>query len=83
MAMLFRKLPARSLSYVLPLIISIMMSCVVSGVATLRSIGFREDFFHVWLTAWPVSWIVAYPVLMLVLPLAKRIAFMIVEKEPA
>lgn len=83
MSQLFRKLPARSMAYVLPLIISLMMSCIVSGVATFRSIGFREDFLHIWMTGWPVSWVVAYPVLMLVLPLAKNIAFLIVEKDSA
>lgn len=77
--MKFKKLPARYISVVQPLIISIVMSCLVSGVSTLRSIGFSDVFLHTWMTAWPMSWVVAFPVLMFVLPTARKLAHVFVE----
>ncbi len=44
--MTYKKLPARYMGIVLPLIISIFMSCLVSGIATFRGIGLAPDFFH-------------------------------------
>jgi Protein of unknown function (DUF2798) len=78
--MTFKKLPPRYIGIVQPLIISIIMSCVVSGIATLRSIGLSDDFLHTWMTAWPMSWAVAFPVLLFVLPTARKIAHLFVEK---
>lgn len=67
---------------VLPLIISIFMSCLVSGIATFRSIGMEDDFLHTWMTAWGFSWVIAYPILLIVMPTAKRIAHLFVEGGP-
>jgi len=78
--MTFHKLPAKSLHIVLPLIISVLMSCIVSGVSTARGIGLNEDFFHTWMASWGISWVIAFPILLIVLPTARRIAFLFVEK---
>ncbi len=67
------KFPARSAHILLPLVISIFMSCVVSGVATVRSLGFTDGVFSIWMSGWAVSWIIAFPTLLLVLPLARKI----------
>lgn len=78
---MFRKLPARSFKYVLPLVISMMMSCIISGVSTFRSLGLPENFISLWMGAWAMSWVVAYPILQLVMPTARRITHLFVEKE--
>jgi len=78
--MSFRKLPAKYASFVLPLVISILMSCLVSGVATFRSIGPEADFISIWMSAWGVSWLVAFPILLVVLPTARKIVFLFVEE---
>lgn len=75
----FRKLPARYAHIVLPFLVSLLMSCLVSGIATLRSIGLSENFISIWMSGWGVSWIVAFPALLFVLPVARRIVSWVVD----
>ncbi len=75
-----RKLPAKYMSIVMPLFLSIMMSAIVSFIATLKAIGFDNGLFMQWLQAWGISWLVAFPVLLVVLPLVRKLAGMVVEK---
>ncbi len=77
--MTFKKLPKRYAGLVMPLILSLFMTCIVSVVSILRSQGFDMNFFHVWPSAWGISWLVAFPVLLLVLPLVRRIVSATVE----
>jgi hypothetical protein len=79
MASKFRKLPARTLTLALPFVISIIMSCVVSGVATFHNIGPAPHFIGSWMAAWGFSWVIAFPTLLVVLPVARRIVFLFVE----
>lgn len=78
--MAFRKLSARYFTFALPLVISVLMSCLVSGVSTYHSIGPVPEFFPTWMASWGFSWAVAFPVLLFVLPTARRIVFLFVEK---
>ncbi len=55
------------------------MSSIVSFIATLKAMGFREGLVLKWLQAWGLSWAVAFPVLFLVLPLVRRIVALVVE----
>jgi hypothetical protein len=73
-----KKLPARYNSVALPFVLSLLMSCIVSGIATLRIIGFAPDFVANWMSAWGWSWIVAFPAILVVLPIARRIVGMVV-----
>lgn len=73
------KLPASCAALVMPLLLSILMTFIVSAVATLRSIGPAPGFFAVWLSAWGLSWIVAFPTLLLALPLVRRATAALVE----
>ena len=66
------KLPARYGSLVMPLLLSILMTCIVSAISTLRGVGFAPNFVHVWLSAWLISWLVGFPTLLLVLPVVRR-----------
>ncbi len=77
--MALRKLPARYAHIMLPLIISVFMSCIVSGVATLHSTGMTPDFVHTWMGAWALSWVIAFPTLLTVLPVARRVVGLMVE----
>lgn len=74
-----RKLPAHHASYVMPLALSVLMTFVVSAIATARSLGLGPDFAAAWPSAWGLSWLVAFPTLLLVLPLVRRIVGLIVE----
>ncbi len=49
------------------------MTNVVSGVATWRAVGLVPDFLYLWMTSWGLSWAVAFPVVLIALPLSRRI----------
>jgi len=79
--MTFSRLPARYGAILMPMVLSILMTFVVSLIATVRAIGFTEDFIIRWLPAWGLSWLVAFPTLLLVLPLVRRIVNALVEPQ--
>lgn len=74
-----RKLPARYAGTVMPLILSILMTFVVSMISTLRSVGWGDTFLKVWPSAWALSWVIAFPVLLLVLPIVRRLTALVVR----
>lgn len=75
-----RKLPARYGGLVLPLLLSILMTSVVSFVSIVRSVGLAPGLVPVWLGAWGWSWLVAFPTLLLVLPAVRRATDAFVER---
>lgn len=79
----FKKLPARYMAVVMPLILSGMMSAVVSLISTLKSLGLQPDLLGIWLGTWLISWIVAFPTVLIVLPIARRFALMFVQAPQA
>ena len=74
-----RRLPARAAGVLTPLLLSLLMTFIVSAIATLRSVGLTPDVHWVWLGAWGMSWLVAFPTLLLVLPLVRRVVGRMVE----
>lgn len=75
-----RKLPARFNVIVMPLAISVLMTCIVSGISTFSGIGPAPDFLAVWMQAWATSWVFGFPVLIVVLPMVRRLVATIVEQ---
>ena len=73
------KLPARYAVIVTPFFLSILMTCVVSFISTLRSAGWTDNFMTLWLGSWGISWMVAFPVLLFALPLVKRLTAAVVQ----
>ncbi|MGH8493966.1 MAG: DUF2798 domain-containing protein [Moraxellaceae bacterium] len=74
-----RKIPARYASLIMPLLLSIFMTCVVSAISILRSTGLSGQFLQLWPGAWLLSWLVAFPVLLLILPVVKRLTVWLTE----
>ncbi|MCC6301431.1 MAG: DUF2798 domain-containing protein [Gammaproteobacteria bacterium] len=74
-----RKLPARYAGFVMPFLLSVFMSGVVSLISTLHSLGLVHDLPRLWIGAWVVSWGIAFPTLLLVLPVVRRLTRLIVE----
>jgi hypothetical protein len=68
-----RKLPARYISIMTPLILSVLMTFIVSFISTVKNLGIRPELPHNWIMAWGLSWLVAFPTLLLVLPAVRRI----------
>ena len=75
------KLPARYASLVLPFFLTCVMTCVVSGISTLRVAGIGPGVLGTWLVSWVMSWAVAYPTMLLVLPTVKRVVASLVASE--
>ncbi len=73
------KLPARSASWVMPLLLSILMTFIVSMISTLRGVGLTPDMPRIWMGAWGLSWVFAFPTLLLVLPLVRKATAAIVD----
>ncbi|MGX5734640.1 DUF2798 domain-containing protein [Bosea thiooxidans] len=74
----FRRLPARYAAVVMPFILSVLMTFVVSGIATLKALGPTAEFLQTWPSSWALSWLVAFPTLLLVLPLVRRLVAFVV-----
>ena len=74
-----RRLPARFAGVVMPFVLSILMTFLVSGISTLKSVGATPAMPAAWMGAWAVSWLVAFPALLVLLPVVRRIVALIVE----
>ncbi|MEM9060933.1 MAG: DUF2798 domain-containing protein [Pseudomonadota bacterium] len=66
-------IPRRYEPVLFGLILSGLMSCIVSGIATLRAAGWIDGLFSLWLQAWLASWAVAFPVVLVIAPITRRI----------
>lgn len=66
-------IPARFAPVLFGLIVSGLMSCIVSGIATLRALGVTPAFVEAWMASWVFSWLVAFPTILMVAPLARRL----------
>lgn len=73
------KLPVRCGAWIMPLLLSILMTCVVSLISTLKSIGLSPQLLSKWLGAWGISWLIAFPVLLLLLPVVRRATMALVR----
>jgi hypothetical protein len=73
------KLPARYAPVVMPFLLSLLMTCLVSLIATFRSVGPTAELLRLWPGSWALSWLVAFPVTLVVLPLVRRMTSLIVE----
>jgi len=54
-------------------LLSGMMSCIVTGIATLRVLGFTEPLLSKWMSSWMFGWLVAFPVVYFVAPMVRKI----------
>ncbi len=74
-----RKLPARYAGLVMPLLLSVLMTCIVSLISTFKGVGAVPGFWRLWLSAWAVSWLVAFPALLVALPLVRKLTTVFVD----
>jgi len=65
--------PARFAPVLFGLILSGLMSCMVSGIATTRALGLADGFFGQWMISWAFSWAVAFPVVLVVAPITRKL----------
>ena len=75
------KIPRRFEAVLFGLVLSGLMSCLVSGISTLRTMGLVEGFAHLWLGAWLTAWLVAFPVALVIAPVTRKIVRQMVTQE--
>jgi hypothetical protein len=78
--LVLRKLPAASANVVMPLVLSITMSGIVSAVVTATSAAPGPGFATTLLKAWGLSCAVAFPSLLVLLPVVRRVVALVVEQ---
>jgi hypothetical protein len=66
-------IPARFAPVLFGLILSGLMSCVVSGIATFRALGLHDGFMAAWGGSWAVSWAIAFPTVLIMAPFTRKI----------
>lgn len=74
-----KKLPPRAQIVVVPMLLSLLMSGIVSSIATVNAVGLSSDLPARILRAWSMSYAIAFPAALLVMPVVRRIAALIVE----
>ena len=74
-------LPARFAHPLFAAILSGIMSLIVSGLSTLRSLGLVDAFFGSWMQAWGLSWPVAFALVLVLAPLVRKLVARLVRAE--
>ncbi len=74
-----KKLPHRSYSLVFAFFMAGCMTCLVSLISTVISIGISAALFKVWMSSWAASFLFAFPVTVLVVPIVRNITDRLVE----
>lgn len=67
------KLSAKNAAWLMPLFLSCFMSGMISMVNIFLNIGLIENFWGKWFSAWMLSWAIAYPVVLIALPVVRRL----------
>lgn len=68
-----RRLPAKWAPVMTAFFLSVFMCGVVSLVATVKALGVSPQLVAAWMEGWAVSWLLAFPVVLIVMPLVRRI----------
>jgi len=74
-------IPARFAPVLFGFILSGLMSCIVSLIATVRVLDAGSPLMAPWMTSWVFSWMVAFPTVLVVAPMTRRIVARIVAKN--
>jgi hypothetical protein len=76
-----KKLPARTMHFALPLALTSIMTFLVSGLSTLRAIGFVDGMLSRWMESWIASWILAFPIMLFLMPVMRRLLLRVIEQR--
>lgn len=66
-------LPPRFAPMLFGLILSGLMSLLITGIATWRSLGFAATSLGAWGSAWLTAWPIAFPCVLLLAPITRRL----------
>ena len=71
--------PARYAPVLFGFILSGIMSCIVSGIATWREIGLSDMFVGSWMGSWSFSWPIAFCTVLFIAPATRRLVAWLVK----
>lgn len=74
-------IPARYGPVLFSLVLSGLMSLLVSGISTFRTLQTYQDFLGVWVGTWLTGWLFAFPAVMLAAPLARKVVARVVARD--
>lgn len=72
-------IPKRFTPFLFPLLLSGFMTLLITGISMLRVLGLDVlvtnpgNFIQTWMKAYISSWLIAYPILLLVIPIVRRL----------
>jgi hypothetical protein len=75
------KFHPKHMAWLMPLILSGIMSGAISCYNMMLSRGLSEDFLAIWLPAWGKSWLLAFPLILVVLPLVRNTLLKFVDVQ--
>ncbi len=75
-----QKLHPRYGRVVVPAILTILMTAIVSGISTFVAVGFNLAALRLWPGAWVASWVFAFPAALVMLPFSQWLASFVVRK---
>ena len=73
------RLPASFTHPLFALFLSGFMSCIITGIATWKVLGFVPDFFWRWMAAWTSAWPVAFVLALVFAPVIRKLAVSMCE----
>ena len=71
-------IPQRFEFLVFGFLLSGFMSCLVTLIASVLTVGLEPGLFGIWMENWFSSWLVAFPAVLVVAPLVRRIVHRLV-----
>ena len=66
------KIHIKHLNWLMPLLLSGLMSGSISAFNLLLNKGLVDGLFQLWLKSWSLSWLIAFPLIMLFLPPVRK-----------
>lgn len=76
------KLPAQYAAWIMPLLLSGLMSATISMLNLWKNLGMIDGFLSKWFSIWLFSWAIAYPTVLIFLPIVRRLTALIVDMSP-
>lgn len=73
------KLHPKHMVWMMPLVLSCLMSGAISLINILINKGWFEGIFIFWLKSWGISWLFAFPLVLMILPLVRKIVTMFID----
>lgn len=75
-----KKFSARYTHFLFAFFLSLIMSCIVSGVSVLKTDGLEHFMFANWMQAWGASWLVAFPCVLVIAPFVRKLVAAITQQ---